>query len=175
MKKTCTTLALAALAGLVLARPAAAQPKPQTFNPVDVKAALKKAVDTQLIDFGKQFPHLTLVNPCTTEFNDAVKAAKAEHTACLDTNNPPAGSPLATFNALSNAALGQKCAGQTLDQCVAGVVKDQAKFCLKEQAKDVAKAKTVLSKCCGPLSQKKAELQKELAAVEADLKSCLGH
>lgn len=175
MRKTCTTLALAALAGLALARPAVAQPKPPTFNPADVKAALKKAVDLQVIDFGRQFPHLTLPNPCTTEFNEAVNAAKAEHTACLDTNNPPAGSPLAVFNALSNVALAQKCAGLTLDACVAGVVKDQAKFCALQAAKELSAAKTVLAKCCTPLSQRKAELQKELAAIEADVQSCLGH
>ncbi len=175
MRKTCTTLTLATLAGLALARPAAAQPKSQTFNPVDVKSALKKAVDLQVIDFGRQFPHLTLASPCTTEFNSAVAAAKAEHTACLDVNNPPAGSPLAAFNALSNVALAQKCAGQTLDACVAGVVKDQAKFCALQAAKELAKAKTVLQKCCAPLAARKAELQRELAAIDADVQSCLGH
>ena len=175
MKKNLMTLTLAALVGVALARSATAQPKPPTFNPVDVKAALKKAVDLQLIDFGKQFPNLSHANPCTTEFNNAVKAAKAEHTACLDINNPPAGSPLAKFNALSNVALAQKCANQTLDACVAGVVHDQAKFCAIEQAKDVSKAKSVLARCCAPLSQRKAELQKELAAIEADVQSCLGH
>lgn len=175
MRKTCMTLALAALAGLALARPAAAQPKPKTFNPVDVKAALKRAVDLQVIDFGKQFPNLTIANPCTTEFNNAVKAAKAERTACLDINNPPAGSPLAVFNALSNVALAQKCGNQTLDACVAGVIQDQTKFCAKEAAKDLAKAKIVLRRCCAPLSQRKTELQKELAAIEGDLQSCLGH
>ena len=175
MRKNCMTLALVALAGVALARPAVAQPKPATFNPIDVKASLKKAVDAQLIDFGRQFPHLTLANPCTTEFNEAVNAAKAEHTACLDVNNPPAGSPLAVFNALSNVALAQKCSGQTLDACVAGVVKDQAKFCAIQAAKELSKAKTVLARCCAPLSQRKADLQKELADVTAALQSCLGH
>ncbi len=175
MKKSCTTLALAALVGLALARPAAAQPKPRTFNPIDVKAALKKAVDAQLIDFGKQFPHLKLANPCTTEFNNAVAAAKAEQTGCLDSNNPPAGSPLAAFNALSNAQLAQKCGNQTLDACVDAVVKEQAKFCAKERAKEVAKAKSVLSRCCAPLAKQKADLEKQLADITADLQGCLGH
>ena len=175
MRKNCMTIALVALAGVALARPAVAQPKPATFNPIDVKAALKKAVDAQLIDFGKQFPHLKLANPCTTDFNTAVQDATAEHTACLDVNNPPAGSPLAVFNALSNVALAQKCAGQTLDACVAGVVQDQTKFCNRERAINVAKAKSVLQRCCAPLSQHKADLQKELADVTAALQSCLGH
>ncbi|MFI5120709.1 MAG: hypothetical protein ACHQM4_09860, partial [Thermoanaerobaculia bacterium] len=80
------SLALAAVACLGLSLTAVAQPKPQTFSQVDVKAAVKKAVDAQLIDFGRQFPHLTLQNPCTTDFNNAVAAAKAEHSACLDSN-----------------------------------------------------------------------------------------
>ena len=175
MKKNLMALALAAVVGVALARSATAQPKPPAFNPADVKSALKKAVDLQLIDFGKQFPHLTHSNPCTTEFNAAVKAATAENTACLDSTNPPAGSPLAAFNALSNVALAQKCAGQTLDACVAAVVHEQAKFCAKERAINVAKAKSVLQRCCAPLSQRKAELQRELAAIEADVQSCLGH
>ncbi|MFI5121172.1 MAG: hypothetical protein ACHQM4_12195, partial [Thermoanaerobaculia bacterium] len=113
-------------------------------------------------------------NPCTTDFNNAVAAAKAEHSACLDSNNPPAGSPLAVFNALSNTALAQKCAGQTLDACVAAVVKDQAKFCAIQEAKEFSKAKTTLQRCCAPLNQQKADLEKQLAAVNADLQSCLG-
>lgn len=176
MKKNWMTLALAILGGLALAAPAAAaDPKSPGINRVDLKNALKKAVDLQIVDFGKQFPRLTLANPCTTEFNVAVKEAAAEHAACLDINNPPAGSPLAVFNALSNVALAQKCANQTLDACVAQVVHDQKLFCARERAINVAKAKSVLRRCCGPLSQRKAELQRELAAIEADVQSCLGH
>lgn len=172
MTRSRPSLALAALACAGLSLPAAAQPKP-AFSQIDVKAAVKKAVDASLVSFKSQFPVLKLVNPCTAEFNAAVAAAHSGLSACLDANNPPAGSPLADFNALSNVALATKCANKTLDACVAEVVAQQSLFCNKQAAINVAKAKSVLQRCCAPLSQQKVALEKQLADITADLQSCL--
>ena len=134
---------------------------------------MKKAVDVKVAALKAQFPTLKLVNPCTAEYNSAVAAAQAESTSCLDANNPPAGSPLAAFNALTNAQLGAKCGTQTLDACVADVVLQQSIFCARERAVSIAKAKSVLQRCCAPLSQHKADLEKQLADVNADINACL--
>lgn len=166
------SLALAALTFLALGAHAA-DPK-GGLNPVDFKNALKRAIDAEKLKFHNQFPDLRLQNPCIVDYNAAVRAAEAEHAACLDADSPPAGSPLADFNNLSNAQLAAKCGSKTLDQCVADVIAQQTKFCAKERAIDLAKAKSKLRTCCQPLNQQKADLQKQLDAVNEALKSCLG-
>jgi len=144
----------------------AADIKDGTSNTITVgeaKAATKRLIGIEVGRVQAELPDLKLEHPCAREYTAALKAARAEAAACLNADNPPAGSPLADFNALSNAQLAQKCAGKTLDECVASVLKAQAIFCAKEKAKDLAKAKSALRTCCGPLTEEKKEIEKALA------------
>ncbi len=121
------------------------------------------------------FPELKFEDPCAREYNDAVKAAQAEAKACLDSDSPPAGSPLANFNALSNAQLAAFCGSQTLEACVAGVVKQQQKFCAINAAKAKSRAKTAQQKCCSSFAAQKKDLEAELKAINDRLAICLGN
>lgn len=173
MKIPARTLLLAVLATLALGVPASAAPP--TISPIDVKAALKKASDAALVDFHRQFPLLTFEDPCAREYNDAVKAAETEAKDCLDAANPPAGSPLANFNALSNAQLASFCGAKTLDACVADVVKAQQRFCAINAAKAKARARTAQQKCCSGFAAKKKQLEADLKNINDRLAICLGN
>jgi len=177
MKSSARSLLLAGLAGLgalLLGLPAPAAP-PKSINPADAKAAVRKASDAALIDLRRDLPELKFEDPCAREYNDAVKAAEAEGRACLDADNPPAGSPLAKFNALNNAQLGAFCGDKTLEACVAGVLQDQKKFCAINAAKAKARAKSALSKCCQGFRDRKKQLEAELKSIEERLAICLGN
>jgi len=167
MRKPLLRLTTLFAAGILFATGThAADIKDGTSNTINVTEARKTVKRLLPVEIGKvndQIPDLKLQHPCVRAYNDAVKAARAEAAACLNADNPPGGSPLADFNALSNAQLAQKCAGKTLDECVASVLKAQAIFCAKEKAKDLAKAKAALRNCCGPLTEEKKEIEKALA------------
>ena len=134
-----------------------------TINVTEARKAVKRLLPVEIGKVRDQIPDLKLQHPCARAYTDAVKAARSEAAACLNGDTPPAGSPLAEFNALTNAQLASKCAGKTLDECVAAVLRSQAIFCAKEKAKDLAKAKAALRNCCGPLSEEKKEIEKALA------------
>lgn len=164
---------LTALAA-VLALPAAAA-QPTVINPADAKIAIRKAGGNALADFHKQFPELKFEDPCAREYNEAVKAAEAEAKACLDPDNPPAGSPLAKFNALTNTQLATFCGDKTLQACADDVVKDQQRFCAVNAAKAKSRAKTAQQKCCSGFAARKKELEAELKAINDRLAICLGN
>jgi hypothetical protein len=174
MKSVTRNLFLAGLSALVLGAPAWAAPP--TINPADAKAALRKANDAVLADFRRQFPELKFEDPCAREYNEAIKAAEAEHTACLDISNPPAGSPYADFNANAAKTL-TDCgnAGLSLDACMDKLAKAQAKFCAINAAKAKARAKTAQQKCCSGFAARKKELEAELKAINDRLAICLGN
>jgi hypothetical protein len=174
MKLTTLTPLLAGLSALVLGALASAAP-PTTINPVDAKAAIRKASDAALADLTRGFPELRFEDPCAREYNDAVKEAGIEARACLDPDHPPAGSPLAAFNALTNAQLASFCGDKTLDACVASVVKEQQKFCAINAAKAKSRAKTAQQKCCSAFAARKKELEAELKAINDRLAICLGN
>lgn len=174
MKPSTRNLLLAGLSAFVVAAAAPAAP-PTTINPVDARAALRKASDAAVVDALRGFPELKFEDPCAREYNDAVKAAQAEAKACLDPDHPPAGSPLANFNALSNAQLAAFCGSQTLDACVAGVVKQQQKFCAINAAKAKSRAKTAQQKCCSGFAAQKKDLEAQLKAINDRLAICLGN
>lgn len=122
-------------------------------------------------------------------FQNAKDKANAAYLACMDTDNPPAGSPLASFNAMSNVQLGQYCGAMTLEQCVDKALTQQETFCqatvkpLEELAarkksecgealKECLQAKkelVSLERVAKLLAAKKAQLESELAKVNADL------
>jgi hypothetical protein len=172
MKPTARTLFLAGLSALVLGAPAHAAPP--TINPADAKAALRKANDAALADFRRQFPELKFEDPCAKEYNDAIKAAEAEHTACLDISNPPAGSPYADFNANSAKTL-TDCgnAGLSLDACMDKLAKAQARFCAINVAKAKSRAQTAQARCCENFTAKKKQLEADLKAINDRLALCL--
>lgn len=174
MKRATRNVLLAGLSALVLGIPAAAAPP--TFNPVDAKAALKKANDRLLTDFRKEFPDLRFEDPCAREYNEAIKEAEAEHTACLDIANPPAGSPYAEFNA-SPAATLTSCgnAGLSLDACMDKLAKAQTKFCAINAARAKIRAKLALRKCCEGFTARKKQIEAELKAINERLALCLGN
>ncbi len=174
MKPNARNFLLAALSALVFRVAAPAAP-PTTINPVDARAALRKASDAAVVDLLRGLPELKFEDPCAREYNDAVKAAQAEAKACLDSENPPAGSPLANFNALTNAQLAAFCGNKTLDACVADVVKQQQKFCAINAAKAKSRAKTAQQKCCSSFAARKKELEAELKAINDRLAICLGN
>lgn len=175
MKPSPRNLLLAGLSALLLGVPASAAP-PTIINPADAKASLKKANDAALADFRRQFPELKFEDPCAREYNEAIKAAEAEHTSCLDISHPPAGSPYADFNANSAKTL-TDCgnAGLSLDACMDKLAKAQAKFCAINAAKAKSHAKTVLSKCCQGFRDRKTQLEAELKAINDRLAICLGN
>lgn len=174
MKLTPRTSFLAALSAVVLSALASAAP-PTAINPVDAKAALRKASAAALVDFHRDLPDLKFEDPCAREYNEAVKAAEAEAKACLDPDSPPAGSPVAKFNALNNTQLAAFCGDKTLDACVANVLLDQKKFCAINAAKAKSRAKTALSKCCQGFRDRKAQIEAELKSINERLAICLGN
>lgn len=174
MKSSTRNLILAGFSTLVLGALASAAP-PTTINPADAKAAVRKASDAALIELRRDLPELKFEDPCAREYNEAVKAAEAEAKACLNPDSPPAGSPLAKFNALTNAQLAAFCGDKTLDACVANVLLDQKKFCAINAAKAKARAKSALSKCCQGFRERKKQLEAELKSIEDRLAICLGN
>lgn len=174
MKSSARNVILAGFSTLVLGTLASAAP-PTTINPADAKAAVRKASDAAIADLRRDLPELKFEDPCAREYNEAVKAAEAEAKACLNPDSPPAGSPLAKFNALTNAQLGSFCGDKTLDACVAGVLLDQKKFCAINAAKAKARAKSALSKCCQGFRDRKKQLEAELKSIEDRLAICLGN
>ena len=175
MKPSPRTPLLAALSALVLGALASAAP-PTTINPADAKASLKKANDATLADLRRQFPELRFEDPCAREYNEAIQAAAAERTACLDISNPPAGSPYADFNANSAKTL-TDCgnAGLSLDACMDKLAKAQAKFCAINAAKAKSRAQTALAKCCQGFREQKTQLEAQLKAINERLAICLGN
>lgn len=173
MKTSLRNLLLAGLSTLLGAAALAAPPK--TINPADAKAALRRATDAAIVDLRRDLPELKFEDPCAREYNEAVKAAEAEAKACLDPDSPPAGSPVAKFNALTNAQLAAFCGDKTLDACVASVLLDQKKFCAINAAKAKSRAKTALSKCCQGFRDRKKQLEAELKSIEDRLAICLGN
>ena len=174
MNPSARNLLLSGLSALLVCVAASAAP-PTTINPADAKAALRKASDAAVVDALRGLPELKFEDPCAREYNDAVKAAQAEAKACLDPDHPPAGSPLANFNALTNAQLGPFCGSKTLDACVADVVKQQQKFCAINAAKAKSRAKTAQQKCCSNFAARKKELEAELKSINDRLAICLGN
>ena len=174
MKPSPRHLLLAGLSAFLLGLPAAAAP-PTTINPADAKAAVRKASDAALVDFRRDLPELRFEDPCAREYNEAVKAAEAEARACLNPDTPPAGSPVAKFNALTNAQLAAFCGDKTLEACVANVLLEQKRFCAINAAKAKAHAKSVLSKCCQGFRDRKAQIEAELKAINERLAICLGN
>ncbi len=146
MKKTLTAFAAAAL--LLASSGAFAATPARQLNPADAKALLKtkvgKNIQDVLADLRGGAP---VAAECKADFDAAVKAAEAEATACNNVDAPPAGSPLDAFLKLNNIELGQFCGSLSLGDCTDKVLKDQAKFCAKERAKDVAKAKIIKANC----------------------------
>jgi hypothetical protein len=175
MLRSARAIVLAAAGAALLALPAAAQPKPLTLNPTDARNLLRKGSADALAEIKRQFPELTLEDPCAREYNEAVKAAQDEAKTCLDADNPPAGSPAAAFNALNNTQLATFCAGKTLDACVADVLKEQRKFCALNAAKAKSRAATAQQKCCASFTEKKKQLEAELKAINDRLALCLAH
>lgn len=114
----------------------------------DVKNLLKgkvnKNIQDVLADLRGGGP---IAAECKADFDAAVKAAEAEATACNNVDAPPAGSPLDKFLKLNNLQVQEFCGSLTGDQCADKVLADQAKFCAKERAKDVAKAKAIKANC----------------------------
>ena len=174
MKPAARNFLLAGLSALALGTAAPAAP-PTAINPVDARAALRKASDAAIVDALRGLPELKFEDPCAREYNDAVKAAQAEAKACLDPDHPPAGSPLADFNALTNAQLGSFCGTKSLEACVADVVKQQQKFCAINAAKAKSRAKTAQQKCCSGFAARKKELEAELKSINDRLAICLGN
>lgn len=144
MKKT---LSLFAAAALLLASTTAFAADKQ-LNPAEAKSLLKskigKNIQDVLADLRGGAP---VAAECKADFDAAVKAAEAEATACNNVDAPPPGSPLDAFLKLNNVQLGQFCGTLSLGDCTDKVLKDQAKFCAKERAKDVAKAKIIKANC----------------------------
>lgn len=174
MNPSARNLFLSGLSALLVCAAAPAAP-PTTINPADARAAVRKASDAALADLRKEFPELKFEDPCAREYNDAVKAAEAEAKACLSPDSPPAGSPLANFNALTNAQLGSFCGTKSLEACVADVVKQQQRFCAINAAKAKSRAKTAQQKCCSGFAARKKELEAELKSINDRLAICLGN
>jgi hypothetical protein len=170
-----TSLFLAALGCLGLTAPVFAQPK-APFNPADVKADLRRAIDVEIGNLKLQFPDLKFQDPCITEYNAAVAAASAEAHACLNADNPPAGSPIAVFNAGSSFDQQKTCDKYTQGglTCSAGLLKDQQKFCAVNAAKAKSRAQTARVACCSGLAAQKKKLEDQLKSVSSLLESCLG-
>lgn len=173
MKPLSRNSLLSALAALTLAVPALSQPK--TVNPADARSAIKRASDAALVDFRGQFPELKFEDPCAREYNEAIKAAADEAKACLDADNPPAGSPLAAFNAKTNTQLATFCGDKTLQACADGVVHEQKKFCAIQAAKAKSRAKTAQQKCCESFTARKRQLEADLKAINDRLALCLSN
>ena len=108
---------------------------------------------------------------CYKIYQDRVQAVRNILAGCM--NTPPPGSPLAKFNALTNAQLATFCGAKTLQQCVADVTAQQLAFCKAtthyQQALDAALAAEKACLECDTLRDKKAALLKEIAAIDQQL------
>jgi hypothetical protein len=119
---------------------------------------------------------------CQAELDAAVVAAEREAAGCLNPDNPPAGSPLANFNQLTNLQVQQFCGNLTGSECAEKILDDQKKFCAKERARDIAKAKSKKAQCEAEIRQcndaratlqnaknRITQLEKELADLKGKL------
>jgi len=182
MKQTVKNAALGlAMLSIALAVPTtgSAQAPSKTQIQTIIKSKVSSALDEALRDLRGVRVGLPT---CQSEFDQAVQAAEQEGAACLNVDSPPAGSPLANFNNLSNIGVQQFCANLTGDQCAAKVLQEQKLFCAKERARDIAKAKSIKARCQAEVQQcndakaavtnarsQIAQLERQLAVLRASL------
>ncbi len=101
---------------------------------------------------------------CKADFDEAARAAEAEATECLNFDTAPANSPIGEYKANELAATAKFCQNApTAGACAQAILDAQAKFCARERAKDVARAKIIKARCENEVRQcsnARAELQK---------------
>lgn len=146
----------------------------------DVKAQIKAKSAAAVTNSLAGLRGLTIGSECKAKFDAAVKAAEAEKTACMNVDNPPAGSPIAEFNAFSQLQHDQFCGDLSNGDCADKVIKNQALFCAKDAAREEAKAKAIQKNCdaavkaCKDATKAVATNTAAIAKIEADLAAAKG-
>lgn len=101
---------------------------------------------------------------CKAEFDQAARAAETEATQCLNFDTAPANSPIGEYKANELAATAKYCqTAPTAGACAQNILDAQAKFCAKERAKDMVRAKVIKAQCEAEVRQctnARTELQK---------------
>jgi hypothetical protein len=174
---------LAALGFFALALAASAYSLPQGITKTQVKALIKNKVPPAIAEALTGLKGVRVGSgACQAELDQAVAAAEREAAACLNPDNPPAGSPLANFNQMTNLQVTQFCGNLTGDECAEKILNDQKKFCAKERAKEIAKANNKKAACEAEIRQcndaranlqnaknRIVQLEKELANLKGEL------
>jgi hypothetical protein len=146
-----------------------------------VKTAIRAQLSAAVTEALKDISNRRIPNVCVSAFNAKVNEAKTEVQACLNIDNPPAGSPFAAFN--GKTASGQQVfcddavrtgGGKT---CGEILVADQSRFCAINAAKAKSAAKTIEAEClsCENKRTQIDQLKAQIAALEKDVATtCTG-
>ncbi|MEI6826728.1 MAG: hypothetical protein WCK54_14125 [Desulfuromonadales bacterium] len=146
----CLTVALACTAAT------AAPPTVSALNTFDrsaIKVQMKQAVERKIKQVvSAQFkPSNELrVKMCQQQSNTLANTLAQCLTTNSDPVNPPPGSPLDSFNKLTNAQLVQKCPG-SLQQCLDKVLDEHVAWCKANMCKSQSEALTAKQSECSKL------------------------
>lgn len=161
MKKTLTLIAAALLA---TTSAFAADP----ITPAQAKALVKTKISAKVAERLRGITGVAIDKECQVDFAKAVAKAEASERRCNNADNPPAGSPVAKFNALNNVQLASFCGNKTLEACVDGVIAEQAAFCDAQSKPDIDAATALRDKCV-KFVKACDDSKKELAKANADI------
>ena len=157
----CLTVALACTTATAAPAPPMMSAQ-KTFDRSAIKIQLKQTLERKMNRIvGVQFKPSTQtrVKMCQQQSNSLANT----FAQCLTTNsdpvNPPPGSPLDSFNKLTNAQLAQKCPN-SLQQCLDKVLDEHVAWCKANVCKSQSEALTAKNAEC---SQLEALLAQELS------------
>ena len=150
---------------LVWTSASAAPPMVSAQKPIDrsaIKIQIKQTLERKMKQFAAvQFKPSTeiRVKNCQQQANNLANTLAQCLTTNSDPTNPPPGSPLDSFNKLTNAQLAQKCP-DSLQQCLDKVLDEHVAWCKANVCKSQSEALTAKKAEC---SQLEALLAQELS------------